>query len=155
MANEKRLDVVLAALAIAVVLGASGAIYLILGSGGGAGTTSTTTIGARTNITDASTYAPAVEISEIAPVYTNATLDLFSCNTSEDCAIVRTQHCFNNLASQQACISRTYSDSYESYYSSYRAKGSIICAMYFIDANASCACISHGCSLVYTPISPR
>ncbi len=154
MGNEGGPGVVLAALAIIVALVALGGIYLIIGSGGAATTTSTTTttINISTNTTGTRTYGPSAEISEVALVYPNATLDSFSCIASDDCVVVRTQHCFNNLASQQACIDKEASGLYESYYESFQSNASMMaCPQYLVLADASCGCVNRGCSLVYSP----
>ena len=116
----------------------------------GGNTTKTTSITSTIWIqTSTATYAPSEEIANVSSVDPNATTGSFYCNTSADCIIVHTTSCFNNLASQQACISKTSSGQYASYYSNFISSGSIICPQYIINAYASCSCINNGCSLVY------
>jgi hypothetical protein len=109
-------------------------------------TSSTSTIAINASMR---TYAPAEEIGNVSAVYPNATTSMFSCDTSTDCMLVRTSSCFNNLASQQACINEASYNQYESYYHDYLGSRPTICPQYLIYANASCSCISNGCSLVY------
>lgn len=137
--QNNRIKVAAAILFVVVVL----VCYVLLRGSAGRAPAGTTSIVA------AKIYAPSDEIFNLTLVYPNATLSTFSCNYNSDCVGVHTKPCFNNLASQQACISKTYADTYESYYRKFLTNDSIACPMYFVVNNASCACINHGCSLVY------
>ena len=92
---------------------------------------------------------PDYEIGNTSNVDPNVNFSTFHCNTASDCTIVYTQSCFNNLPSQQACINGNYSASYQSYYENYTGNGTV-CPQFFLAGQASCGCISNGCSLEYT-----
>lgn len=78
------------------------------------------------------------------------TTDDFYCTTSSDCVLVHTTACFNNMPSQQACISRNYSATYNASYNTYRSSSGFACAQYYVAGNASCGCVSNQCTLIYT-----
>ena len=84
----------------------------------------------------ARTYAPSEEIANVSAVYPNATTSTFYCNTSADCIIVHTTSCFNNLASQQACISKTDSNQYATYYNNFLSRSPVACPQFIINAYA-------------------
>ena len=65
-----------------------------------------------TNTTNERTYGPWQEFPNMSIADPNITTYYFACNASSDCVPVRTQKCFNNLASQEACISANYSRDY-------------------------------------------
>ena len=99
--------------------------------------------------TGADVFAPPQELGNLTSVYPNATLDTFYCSSDNDCVDVHTQNCFNNLASQQVCINKGYYDLYNVAYNKFLDRGMVACPQFFVLANASCACINQGCSLVY------
>jgi hypothetical protein len=94
-------------------------------------------------------FAPPQEIKNISEIYAQASLSIFACNYSSECAIVRTSACFNNLASQQACINSSYANAYESSYEQYYSSRRVVCPQFFVLAEASCSCLSNLCNLVY------
>ena len=110
---------------------------------------STSTMSSTTTVMGAQVYGPTSEIQNISLVYPNANSTTFSCSRNNDCINVHTQYCFNNLASQQACINRNYSDTYNSYYNRFLSKSAVVCLAVIVHASAICTCINQGCSLVY------
>ncbi|MGA2800528.1 MAG: hypothetical protein ABSE71_04340 [Candidatus Micrarchaeaceae archaeon] len=110
----------------------------------------TTTINAQ-NSTGERVYAPAYEFGNLSAVDPSATIGMFSCNENSDCTLVHTTSCFNNIPQQQACINRNYSSSYAAYYNAFIHSGPpMACPDFLMAGSASCACISNGCSLVYS-----
>lgn len=103
---------------------------------------------ASANATSSRTISP--NLTAISNVDPQANQSIFACSSSSDCAVVHTALCFNNAATQQACISSAYAASYQQAYQNFTSANATVCSQYYVQANVSCACISSECSMVYT-----
>ncbi|MDE1762007.1 MAG: hypothetical protein KGH78_02330 [Candidatus Micrarchaeota archaeon] len=95
---------------------------------------------------------PSQAIQNISKFDSAINLSSFYCGSASDCVVVHTSACFNNLASQQACISNSSYASYRQKYADYVATAGIICPQYLVSATASCACIHNACTLQYSQV---
>ncbi|MGC8710510.1 MAG: DUF4382 domain-containing protein [Candidatus Micrarchaeia archaeon] len=94
-------------------------------------------------------YNSGYEIMRIGYIDPNASIGMFSCDTSSQCALVPTTFCQNNLPGQEACINIAYVPEYMQLYQSIRDHKPIMCPMFIVAGSSSCSCVNNSCALVY------
>lgn len=92
------------------------------------------------------------EIMRISGIDPNASISMFSCDSSSQCGAVPATFCQNNWPGQQVCINSAYAAGYMNYYNQARDHKPVLCPMFELSGSSSCSCLNNLCTLIYTRI---